>query len=147
MTREKFEEIINLNHNFSYIEDQDLYLCNNEINITLKIFDNDEWDYNKHNYWDDPAKSKFCTLKYYYNTTLISEKYCISGRIFNKFLYLPVSHYYDVNGKLSDSLNNDIYFHFYESEILFLNKLLLNADKINILLDTLRSNPCVKMFK
>lgn len=140
MKKIEFEKEVN-ESDFEYINKSDSYVCLTNLNITMKIVSNRFTD-DRHTYLENPEDTEFCVLEYYYNSTFIFERYCIFTTFFNKPLYLPISHYYGVNGKLLKNLNEKTYFHFNRNEIIKLNQLLFSTykfDGTNMLINSLEN--------
>lgn len=125
MTREEFIKIINRD-NFSYHQEDDIFVCDDDINISMKLIHEHNKTFDLHTYLDDTKEVDLCHLVYYYNQTRIYTTICIYSRKFfgYKALYLPISNYYDKNGNIAKVLESELYFKFNKKKIESLNQLL-----------------------
>jgi len=122
MNKQEFLEVVK-NYTFTYVTEQDLYVNDFDLNITLKLVEGDKCD-EIYDFFDKKRKHKFCELKYYYNGILIKTNICLFGYLEYKPIYLPIPEWLNENGEIPKDHNEKIIFHFNEDKIKKLNNLI-----------------------
>lgn len=111
------------NYEFSYVNEQDLYFNNFDLNITLKLVEKDKM-HDIYYFFDVKKDSNISELKYYYNGVLITTRPCLFGYIMNKPIYLPIPEWVNENGEMIKDYQEKPIFQFSEDEIMKLNMLI-----------------------